>query len=145
MRPVTIERAENASHAIDCFGRIPETSYIVGGTSLVDQMKLDIARPAHLVDLGDLRRDHSAIIFTSSGLSIGAFATMTELVDDSEVGAQFPVISEALRQAASPQIRNMASIGGNVASADTLQLFPRSSFGLQQEVARLRLRRNRGR
>jgi len=115
MQPFVLQQANNTDDAIERFGLGGGTiAYLCGGTSLVDQMKLDIARPEQLIDLAALRGEHAAITFGKHGLSIGAFATMSELGDHLDIAQQFPVVTQAIQQAASPQIRNMASIGGTL-------------------------------
>jgi xanthine dehydrogenase YagS FAD-binding subunit len=77
-------------------------------------MKLHVMTPAHLVDLNPLRDAHSAITLDDKGLTLGAFASMADAARHPQVVAQFPVIADSLRLAASQQIRNMATLGGNL-------------------------------
>ncbi|WP_410611284.1 FAD binding domain-containing protein [Amycolatopsis sp. lyj-109] len=86
--------------------------YIAGGTTLVDLMRETVERPPAVVDINALPyRDIEA---RPSGLRIGALVRMTDLAAHPHVRAQYPVISEALELSASAQLRNMASIGGNL-------------------------------
>ncbi|AEG91553.1 FAD binding domain-containing protein [Ramlibacter tataouinensis] len=89
--------------------------YLAGGTTLVDLMKLDVMRPAQLVDITRLQAPglHS-IEAGRDGLRIGALATMRQVADHPAVRRDYPVLSDAMWLAASPQIRNMARTGGNV-------------------------------
>jgi xanthine dehydrogenase YagS FAD-binding subunit len=73
-----------------------------------------VLRPAHVVDLGNLANHHQRIEFTSQGLRLGAFASMAMAADHPDVRTRYPVIAESLQQAASAQLRNMATLGGNV-------------------------------
>jgi xanthine dehydrogenase YagS FAD-binding subunit len=85
---------------------------IAGGTDLMQLMKDDVLRPARLVDINRLPL---AMIEASDGrLVIGALARMAEVADHPVVRAQYPVLAQALLLSASPQVRNMASIGGNL-------------------------------
>lgn len=86
--------------------------YIAGGTTLVDLMRETVMRPAAVVDINGL--PYRAIDLQPSTLRIGALVRMSELAAHPGVRGQFPVIAEALEAGASPQLRNMASIGGNL-------------------------------
>ena len=88
--------------------------FLAGGTTVIDLMKLDVLRPATLVDLGGLRAQHGAIESGPAGLHLGAFARMAEAAGHPYIVRNYPVIAESLNQAASAQLRNMATLGGNV-------------------------------
>ncbi|HEY1815819.1 MAG TPA: xanthine dehydrogenase family protein subunit M [Kofleriaceae bacterium] len=90
----------------------PGAVALAGGTTLVDLMRLDVMRPARVVDLGGLPLDR--IDAKSGGISIGALASNTAVADHPEIRARFPVLAEAIDAGASGQIRNMASVGGNL-------------------------------
>lgn len=86
--------------------------YIAGGTTLVDLMRETVERPATVVDINALPyRDIQA---GPAGLRVGALVRMTDLATEPAVRTRYPVISEALELSASAQLRNMASIGGNI-------------------------------
>jgi xanthine dehydrogenase YagS FAD-binding subunit len=87
-------------------------AFLAGGTTLVDLMKLDVLAPARVVDINGLPlREISA---GPTGLRIGALARMTDVAAHPAVAADYPVLAQALLASASPQLRNMASIGGNL-------------------------------
>jgi xanthine dehydrogenase YagS FAD-binding subunit len=94
------------------------TRFVAGGTNLIDLMKLNVERPAHVVDINDLaRRDPSLATITDlpdGGLRIGGLARMRDVAWDARVRERYPVVSQSLLLAASGQLRNMATIGGNV-------------------------------
>jgi xanthine dehydrogenase YagS FAD-binding subunit len=90
------------------------TQFLAGGTTLVDLMKLRVMTPAHLVDINPLRNEHASITVDEKGLTLGAFATMAEAARDPRVNEQYPVIAQSLNLAASQQLRNMATLGGNL-------------------------------
>lgn len=94
-------------------GRAP-AEYLAGGTTLIDLMKLQVMRPRHVVDLGAMRSTHATIDAGPDGLRIGALATMAELAAHTEVARNYPVVAQSLVLAASAQLRNMATLGGNV-------------------------------
>ncbi|MEO1192362.1 MAG: FAD binding domain-containing protein [Pseudomonadota bacterium] len=86
-------------------------TFIAGGTTLVDLMKLGVVAPETLVDLAD---QPAGITLDAAGLRIEAGATMAAVAAHPGVAERFPAVAQALQQAASPQIRNMATIGGNL-------------------------------
>jgi xanthine dehydrogenase YagS FAD-binding subunit len=86
--------------------------YLAGGTTLVDLMRQTVERPERVVDINAL--PYRDIDLTTSRLRVGALVRMAELAAHAEVREQFPVITEALDLSASAQLRNMASIGGNL-------------------------------
>jgi xanthine dehydrogenase YagS FAD-binding subunit len=86
--------------------------YIAGGTTLIDLMREEVEQPRELVDINPLAlRD---IRYDAHGLVIGALARMADVASDPRVIETQPLIVEALLEGASPQLRNMASIGGNL-------------------------------
>jgi xanthine dehydrogenase YagS FAD-binding subunit len=122
MREFVLERAGNAVEAIgfnatetsdDAHVRNP-TQYLAGGTTLFDLMKLQVMTPARLIDISGLRAEHGRIVDLEDGLWLGALVFMSEAEDHAFIRREYPVIHDALRQAASPQLRNMATLGGNV-------------------------------
>ena len=99
-------------------GARPATRFIVGGTNVVDLMKLEVETPEHLVDLNPLGdSDHALTTVTElpgGGLRIGALARMSDVAWDARVKEAYPVLSQSLLAAASGQLRNMASMAGNL-------------------------------
>src|SRR5882724_1883296 len=93
-------------------GGAGRTSFVAGGTLLVDLLRLDVERPEMLIDLNGVLS--SAISWDARGLTVGAVARNTDLAYHEQVLAEMPVLSEALLSGASPQLRNMASVGGNL-------------------------------
>lgn len=85
--------------------------FLAGGTTLLDLMKLGVAQPQTVVDLAG---QPTGITLDEKGLCVQAGTTMTQLAEYPGVAERFPAVSQALLQAASPQIRNMATIGGNL-------------------------------
>jgi len=98
-------------------GNAADTRFIAGGTTLVDLMPLDVERPARVVDLNPLR-DHDAAIaavtdLPGGGLRLGGLAHMSDVAWDGRVRERYPLVSQSLLLAASGQVRNMATMGGN--------------------------------
>src|ERR1700761_7524728 len=92
----------------------PPVEYLAGGTTLVDLMKLDVMRPAKVVDLGALAGVHNAITVSPDGVQLGAMVKMSAAADHPEIVKNYPVVAQSLQLAASAQLRNMATLGGNV-------------------------------
>ena len=112
MRSFTYERASDIAAAAKAASR-PGASFIAGGTNLLDLMKLDVERPAHLVDVSRLPlRD--VVETQDGGLSIGALVSNADLAADSRVRQRYPVLSQALLNGASAQLRNQATTAGNL-------------------------------
>ena len=88
--------------------------FIAGGTQMLDLMKLGAMTPGTLVDLNDLQTSNGQIDASSAGLRLGALVRMTQAAEHPDIQRDYPVIAQSLSLAASPQIRNMASLGGNV-------------------------------
>jgi len=87
---------------------------LAGGTTLIDLMKLDVMRPSTVVDINPLADEWSAIELQNEGLRLGALARMSDVAANSGIKKSYPVIADSLQLAASPQLRNMATLGGNV-------------------------------
>src|SRR5256885_595004 len=115
MRPFNYRQLENAEAFV---ADMPSTavSYIAGGTTLLDLMKLDVMRPQHVVDINPLSRSagFGEISVNERGVRLGALVRMSEAADHAELRKTYPVIAQTLDLAASQQLRNMATLGGNV-------------------------------
>jgi xanthine dehydrogenase YagS FAD-binding subunit len=123
MRPFTYQSAASAQAAVQAQGARPgqsdrradgATAYLAGGTTLLDLMKLDVMRPAAIVDINPLAASLSNIEATRDGLRIGAMAKMSDVAEHPAVMRDYPVVAQSLQQAASQQLRNMATMGGNL-------------------------------
>ena len=122
MRPFAYQRVTDASAAPQVLaaatGEAPLTEAsaqpLAGGTTLIDLMKLDVMRPSVVVDINPLAKQWSAIDLSDGNLRLGAMARMSDVADHPRIQRGYPVISDALKLAASPQLRNMATLGGNV-------------------------------
>jgi xanthine dehydrogenase YagS FAD-binding subunit len=112
MRPFDYLQAPGEDAAIGILQRNPHARPVAGGTNLLDLMKLDVERPDELIDINPLPL--SRIEATARGLRIGALARMADVADAPPIRDRFPAIAQALLASASPQLRNMASIGGNL-------------------------------
>src|SRR5438128_270133 len=114
MHPFALSRADDPTKAIAAHAQDPQLAFIAGGTDLIGLMKDRAQLPQHVLDINSLP-DMSAIeALPDGGLRIGALARMSDVAADVEVRRRFPAITESLLFAASGQIRNMASMGGNI-------------------------------
>ncbi|MGH3240433.1 MAG: FAD binding domain-containing protein [Spirillospora sp.] len=111
MRPFTYERATSAEDALSRHDG--ETHYLGGGTNLVDLMRLGVETPARLVDVAHLPYDDIQLT-PDGGLIIGAAVSNSALAADRTVREGHPVLAQAVLAGASGQIRNLATVGGNL-------------------------------
>jgi xanthine dehydrogenase YagS FAD-binding subunit len=116
MHPFTLERPRDLAAALALRAQAGRNDapaeYIAGGTDMVQLLQEYVRRPEQLVSLAGLLDDR--IDVGPQGLRLGAAATMAEVAAHPAVAEQFPVIAEALLESASPQVRNQASMGGNL-------------------------------
>jgi xanthine dehydrogenase YagS FAD-binding subunit len=114
MHPFALVRADDPATAIAAHADDPHLAFIAGGTDLLGLIKDRAARPARLLDINSLPNMARIEPLPNGGLRIGALARMSDVAAHAEVRRRFPVIAEALLFAASGQLRNMASMGGNI-------------------------------
>jgi xanthine dehydrogenase YagS FAD-binding subunit len=123
MRPFSYQRATDVNLAVQALSAAvadndPLTQAVVqplaGGTTLIDLMKLDVMRPSSIVDINPLAVSWSAIDVSDGGLRLGALAKMSDVAANPEIQRGYPVVASSLNLAASAQLRNMATLGGNV-------------------------------
>jgi len=112
MNPFTYTRAPDKATAIREVTSAPQATFLGGGTNLVDLMKEGVEHPDHLVDIHRLPLDK--IEENAGGLRIGAMATNSDVANHSLVREHYPLLAQALLAGASPQLRNMATVGGNL-------------------------------
>lgn len=113
MRPFTFEHAADAATAVATRTATDESAYLAGGTNLVDLMRLGVERPAHLVDVTRLGLD-VVEPQDDGGLRIGAGVRNSDLAAHPAVRQRQPLLSQALLAGASGQLRNVATVGGNL-------------------------------
>ncbi|WP_109005532.1 FAD binding domain-containing protein [Streptomyces rishiriensis] len=111
MYPFTFTKVSDTAEALNAGHR--GGRYIAGGTTLVDLMRETVERPETLVDISALPL-RGVTVTERGGLRIGALVRMAEAAAHAKVRTTYPVISEALELSASAQLRNMATIGGNI-------------------------------
>ena len=119
MHPFIYERATNPTDAVNSASQLAnsrsEVRYLAGGTTLLDLMKLEVMRPATIIDINPLENTPlGQIELNENGLRLGALVRMADAAENHEIWQQYPVVAQSLKLAASQQLRNMASLGGNV-------------------------------
>ena len=120
MRPFDYLQAESLSQAVMLGSGTSQgqtdaaTQFLAGGTTLIDLMKLDVLRPRRLIGLSALRDANERIELSGRELRLGGFAKMAAVARHPLVRAHCPAVAQSLALAASAQLRNMATLGGNV-------------------------------
>ena len=112
MNPFQYTRSLAVTGAIQSLVKEPHAYFLAGGTNLIDLMKMGVVLPERLVDINGLPL--KGIEKTSTGLRMGALATNSEVADHPLVLQGYPLLSLAINAGASPQLRNMATVGGNM-------------------------------
>jgi xanthine dehydrogenase YagS FAD-binding subunit len=120
-------RADSPQTAIATAAANTGTAFIAGGTTLVDLMKLEVEHPAQLVDINRLPLTR-IVVLPDGGIRIGALARNSDVAHHKRIREQYPVLSEALLSGASPQLRNMATVGGNIMQRTRCYYFRDSVF-----------------
>jgi xanthine dehydrogenase YagS FAD-binding subunit len=138
MRPFAYQRATDPQSAVRALAAAPAANDplavaafqpLAGGTTLIDLMKLDVMRPSVVVDINPLTAAWSTVSLEGGNLRLGALARMSDVAANPDVQKNYPVVADALRLAASQQLRNMASLGGNVLQRTRCSYFRDVSFG----------------
>src|SRR5438045_3668571 len=114
MNVFAYSRANDAAGAVSAVAAKPRTKFLGGGTNLIDLMKMGVETPDKLIDINRLPLAQIEELPDGKGLRIGAMARNSDLADNPLVRQYYPVLSEALLAGASPQLRNMATVGGNL-------------------------------
>ena len=142
MRPLSYVRATHVAEAVATVAADPRREFLAGGTTEVDLIRAHVLRPDLLVDINDLPLAGIEDL-DDGGLRIGALARMSDVAAAPAVVSRYPAVSQALLLGASQQLRNMASIGGNLCQRTRCAVLPRRRVGVQQACAGNRLRGDR--
>ncbi|RSK43060.1 FAD binding domain-containing protein, partial [Hymenobacter rigui] len=132
MNNFSYTQASTAKEATGIRKDKPEAAYIAGGTTLLDLMKANLEQHPQLVDINLL--PFRGVEQTADGLRIGAMERMSDVGEHKLVLEQYPAISESLLLAASPQLRNMASMGGNILQRTRCGYFRDAAFPCNKRV-----------
>jgi xanthine dehydrogenase YagS FAD-binding subunit len=129
MRPFEYVSPSTTKQAASLLGTTwGQTEILAGGTDLLALMKEDVIAPKRLVNLKEIK-ELRGVSANGSGLRIGALTTLVEIAENSTVKDKCPALAEAVQEAASPQIRNMATLGGNLCQRPRCWYF-RNGLGL---------------
>jgi len=126
-------RSQTPQEAISAAAGRAESRFLAGGTTLIDLMKLEVERPAEVIDINALPLAGIEPL-PGGGVRIGALARNSDVAYHQTIRTQYPVLSEALLSGASPQLRNMATIAGNVMQRTRCYYFRDSSFACNKRV-----------
>lgn len=133
MYPFTLIRPESPAAAIrDAAAR--GSKFIAGGTNLVDLMKLDIETPTALVDINGLEGLNNIEVLSDGRIRVGALVRNSALAWHPEIVQRFPLLSQALLSGASPQLRNMATTGGNMLQRTRCYYFYDPAFPCNKRI-----------
>jgi xanthine dehydrogenase YagS FAD-binding subunit len=121
LRPTTVDEALAA-------GRDSNTRYLAGGTNLLDLMKGYVEQPTRLIDINRLPLGEVTEL-PEGGVRIGALVKNSDLANDPLIRERYPLLAQALVSGASPQLRNMASVGGNLLQRTRCGYFTDAAFG----------------
>ncbi|MBV8145303.1 MAG: xanthine dehydrogenase family protein subunit M [Gammaproteobacteria bacterium] len=127
MQPFEYRRAPTLDAAL-AEARAAATAYIAGGTNLVDYMTLGVLRPQTLVDINHLPQSYAQIDASETRLRLGALVRMSQAEEHPLIRERYPLIRDTLLLAASRQIRNMASLGGNLLQQTRCEYFRGRGF-----------------
>src|SRR5437763_4224575 len=132
MNPFAYKRAASQTEAIHEISANRNAKLLAGGTNLIDLMKMNVQSPDEIVDINRLTLKQ--IEKTVTGVRIGALASNSDVAVNPIVRAEFPVLSEALLAGASPQLRNMATVGGNLLQRTRCYYFMDTAFPCNKRV-----------
>jgi carbon-monoxide dehydrogenase medium subunit len=126
--------ARTVDEAVDVLGRHPdEAKLLAGGQSLIPMMKLRLAAPEILVDVSRIA-DLAYVREENGHLAIGALTRESDLETDALVGRRYPILADTCRVIADPIVRNLATVGGNLAHADPANDHPATMLALRARV-----------
>jgi xanthine dehydrogenase YagS FAD-binding subunit len=114
MNPFGYSRVTDAQQAVSGIAAKPQTKFVGGGTNLIDLMKMGVEMPAQLIDITRLPLAQVEELPGGKGVRIGALARNSDVAGHALIQERYPVLSQAFLAGASPQLRNMATVGGNL-------------------------------
>jgi carbon-monoxide dehydrogenase medium subunit len=115
-------RASTIDDAVKLLGEHPDSKILAGGHSLLPAMKLRLAMPAALIDIG--RIDSLMGITVNGGVTIGALTTYRQIEESQELRSRLPILAETANIVGDPQVRALGTIGGSLAHSDPAADFP---------------------
>ncbi len=133
MNPFTFAHVSQPAEAVAAVSRDPHAKFVAGGTTLVDLLRLEVETPDRLVDINALPLAKIDVL-PGGGVRIGAMVRNSDLANDPTIRKRYPVLSEALLSGASPQLRNMASVGGNLMQRTRCYYFRDTEYPCNKRV-----------
>jgi xanthine dehydrogenase YagS FAD-binding subunit len=133
MKQFRYSRGATTQDAMTEVAAAANSRFLAGGTTLIDLMKLEVEQPSDLVDINSLPLDRIETL-PEGGVRIGALARNSEVARHELIRSQYPALAEALLSGASPQLRNMATVGGNVMQRTRCYYFRDLSFPCNKRV-----------
>jgi xanthine dehydrogenase YagS FAD-binding subunit len=133
VRPFDYARASSAHDALALAAARPGAAFVAGGTDLLPLWKDAVCAPPAVIDISRLPLD--GIDAHDGGIAIGALARMADVADHPAIASEYPAIAEALRASASPQLRNAATIGGNLLQRTRCGYFRNVGFACNKRSA----------
>ncbi|MEH2132002.1 MAG: xanthine dehydrogenase family protein subunit M [Nostoc sp.] len=132
MQPFNYKKAGQVDNAVALVTPEVQAAYLAGGTSLIDLMKLNVQTPTQVVDINPLPL--TKIEIQGNGVRIGATASNSDVAYNPIIQERYPMLSEALLSGASPQLRNMATVGGNLLQRTRCYYFRDTSMPCNKRV-----------
>ncbi|MGI8890532.1 MAG: FAD binding domain-containing protein [Chthoniobacterales bacterium] len=130
MNPFTYSRATDPQNAISGVAGNEKAKFLGGGTNLVDLMKMGVEKPEQLIDINRLDLTKVEELPNGGGIRIGALVRNSDLAENPLIVSKYPVLSEALLSGASPQLRNLATTGGNLLQRTRCYYFYDPAFAM---------------
>ncbi len=127
MNPFEYQRVDQSQNAVNAIAPSKENKFLAGGTNLIDLMKLGVEQPVRLIDINHLPLSQIAAL-PGGGLRLGALARNSDTADHPLVRKNYPLLSQAILAGASPQLRNMATNGGNLLQRTRCYYFMDTGF-----------------
>ncbi|MDQ2713322.1 MAG: xanthine dehydrogenase family protein subunit M [Chloroflexota bacterium] len=132
MHPFSYQRVTTVEEAIACVTSDRTATFLAGGTNLIDLMKLGVTSPEHLIDISHLPL--GGVEEHDGGLRIGALTRNSDLAQHPLMRERYPLVVEALYAGASPQLRNMATVGGNLLQRTRCAYFTESTMACNKRL-----------
>lgn len=114
MRQFEHSSVSSATEAVTALTGAESAAVIAGGAELLSLMKANLIAPAHIIDLKPARELRGITLADDGSVRIGALTTLAEIERDAQLAERAPILRAAVRDAATPQLRNMATVGGNL-------------------------------
>ncbi len=127
MNPFEYQRVDQSQKAVSAIASSKQSKFLAGGTNLIDLMKLEVEQPVRLIDINHLPLNRIEPL-PNKGLRLGALARNSDTADNALVRKNYPLLSQAILAGASPQLRNMATNGGNLLQRTRCYYFMDTGF-----------------